>query len=66
MTGSIICATGEEACVDKLPDCASYTTRSCKPPYVQWAYKNCPYFCGFCRKYKVVYRDVTLVHFYIW
>lgn len=66
MTGSIICATGEEACVDKLPDCASYTTRSCKPPYVQWAYKNCPSSCGFCRKYKVVYRDVTLVHFYIW
>lgn len=41
-----------DTCVDTLPDCAEYTKSSCTAPYVNWAYSNCKAYCGFCRKYK--------------
>lgn len=41
-----------DTCADTLPDCAEYTKSSCTAPYVNWAYSNCKAYCGFCRKYK--------------
>ncbi|XP_061197993.1 uncharacterized protein LOC133206079 [Saccostrea echinata] len=40
--------TGTGACRDALPNCVEFTKSSCVEPYISWAVKNCPAYCGFC------------------
>ncbi|KAL4234409.1 hypothetical protein ACF0H5_006055 [Mactra antiquata] len=45
--GTII--TGGGSCVDKLANCADYTTAVCtKAEYNHWVLENCPHFCNKC------------------
>uniref|UniRef100_A0A8W8M8N5 ShKT domain-containing protein n=1 Tax=Magallana gigas TaxID=29159 RepID=A0A8W8M8N5_MAGGI len=47
--GTFVYCNGEE-CVDKLPECATYTRSSCDPPNVVRAHQYCPAICGYCHK----------------
>lgn len=59
----IVGCLGDNTCIDKIPDCAEYTSQACDPPFVTWSQQNCPAFCGFCGKSLYQIESIILTAF---